>query len=116
MCSNTSLAIMDAMISLQCSSSETIAKELNASLRSKGFTTWICIEMDGGATYRYYIEYLYMLFNVYFRVEIVVNAAGSKALIALMNTRWAESKECRYEFNIGMKLIWRKKLRWAVEM
>lgn len=79
---------MDAMISLQCSSAEKIAKELNSFLRNKGYSTWICIEMQGGVTYR---------------EEIVVNASGSKTMIALMNVRWAESKECRYEFNIALR-------------
>jgi len=78
----------DAMISLQCSSSETIARDLNQFLHSKGVTTWICVEMQGGTNYR---------------EEIVINAAGSKSLIALMNTKWAESKECRYEFNIALR-------------
>lgn len=60
--------------------------------------------MDGGATYRYPSFYLSLLSitELNFREEIVVNASGSKTLIALMNVRWAESKECRYEFNIGM--------------
>jgi len=76
------------MISLQCSSSESIARELNEFLHTKGLTTWICVEMQGGTNYR---------------EEIVINAAGSKAMVALMNTKWAESKECRYEFNIALR-------------
>jgi len=78
----------DAMISLQCSSSESIARELNQYLQSKGISTWMCIEMHGGTNYR---------------EEIVINAAGSKAMVALMNIKWAESKECRYEFNIALR-------------
>jgi len=73
---------------LQCSSSETMARELNQYIRDKGYSTWICVEMQGGNNYR---------------DEIVVNAAGSKVLIALMNVKWADSKECRYEFNIALR-------------
>jgi len=79
---------VDAMISLQCSSTEKIAKELNEYLHSRGFSTWICIEMQGGINYR---------------EEIVINASGSKAMIALMNVKWAESKECRFEFNVALR-------------
>jgi len=41
--------------------------------------------------------------GVQFREEIVVHASGSKAFIALLNENWAESKECRYEFNIATR-------------
>jgi len=76
------------MISLQCASSEAIAQSLNQYLRAHGYSTWICVEMKAGVTYR---------------EEIVVNASSSKAFIALMNIKWAESKECRYEFNIATR-------------
>jgi hypothetical protein len=34
-----------------------------------------------------------------------MNASSSKTMVALMNIRWAESKECRYEFNIATRSL-----------
>lgn len=78
----------DVMISLNCRTMSDTAIQLKKYLQSKGFSTWICMDMDGGQA---------------FRSEIVVAATASKVFLPLINEAWALSKECQYEYNIAQR-------------
>eukprot|EP00033_Pygsuia_biforma_P003996 GCRY01004376.1.p1 GENE.GCRY01004376.1~~GCRY01004376.1.p1 ORF type:complete len:456 (+),score=103.62 GCRY01004376.1:126-1493(+) len=80
--------VADVMVSLQVASTKDLAQQLVEFLEGKGLDTWYCLEMSGGTV---------------FREEIVVNASQDRAFVPLINTHWAESKECIYEFNIAQR-------------
>ncbi|XP_075252097.1 uncharacterized protein LOC142344378 isoform X2 [Convolutriloba macropyga] len=60
------------------------AKSLDDMVREKGMSTFICVDMEAGDG---------------FREAIVGNAANCKVMVLFMDEQWANSKECKSEFN-----------------
>eukprot|EP00808_Paulinella_micropora_P026015 g69024.t1 len=78
----------DVMISLNCATMAKQAAEFRGYLNRQGYTTWICLDMNAGAS---------------FREEIVLAATLCKVFVPLMNEAWANSKECQFEFKIAQR-------------
>ena len=54
---------------------------------SRGITTWMCTDIDGGDS---------------FREEILANVRDAKVFLIFVNEKWAKSQECAFEFNYAM--------------
>jgi len=78
----------DVMISLHCGTMMQPAKEVQKYLHENGYSTWLCDDMEAGASYR---------------LDISVAASTSKAVVLLINERWCMSAECQFEFNIALR-------------
>ena len=57
---------------------------LNEKLKQEGFTTFICVDMDAGDK---------------FREAITGNASNCKVMVVFLDESWAQSRECKSEFN-----------------
>jgi len=78
----------DIMISFHVATMEEIARKLQAYLKERGFSAWICLDIKPGEDYR---------------DKIIDSARFSKAFIPLINENWAISKECEYEYNVALR-------------
>ena len=78
----------DVMISLCCRTQQNLAYQLRDYLHSQNLSTFLCMDMGAGDIYR---------------SEIIVAAASSKFFIPLIDTAWANSKECAFETNIALR-------------
>lgn len=75
-------------VSLKVSSTAAYANALVLELRTAGLEVWICSDLKAGDAYR---------------EEIVVNATTARSFVCLIDKAWAESGECRFEFNTAMR-------------
>ena len=86
-------ASCDVFISHCCRTTKEVALILHGYLENAGVKTFICLEMEAGAS---------------FRTEINFNASNCKVMIILLDQAWTESTECESEFNCAYKLFTNK--------
>jgi len=78
----------DVMISLHCATMKNDAVALQKQFTLHNVSTWVCLDMSGGAAMRDDINWA---------------AMNCKVFVALMNENWAKSGECKWEFNIAIR-------------
>ncbi|KAM7424878.1 hypothetical protein ABFA07_023620 [Porites harrisoni] len=78
----------DYFLSLNVASSKQLVDKARGVFHSRGITTWMCTDIDGGDS---------------FRDEILANVRDAKVFLIFVNEKWAKSQECAFEFNYAMR-------------
>jgi len=78
----------DVMISFTVKSMTNTAKKLQVFLSERGYSTWLCLDIKPGESYR---------------DRIIENVRFCNIFVPLINEDWAISKECEFEYNIALK-------------
>lgn len=78
----------DYFLSFNVASSKQLVADARSVFHSRGITTWMCTDIDGGDSYR---------------EEILANVRDAKVFLIFVNEKWAKSQECTFEFNYAMR-------------